>query len=309
MSHGISATDPGPANTTLPAIVTGAAGALTIVALTYFRDWLYGFHGLLAAAGFAALAYSPLVGRQTELRRFLLALAVVVLIAGNFFGGIAWMAQSVIVGVAMALAVARLLPYEAGMAVRLAASLGSTVSFLVLSVGVAVGVSRVARDGSVVQGSLVLAIVALLGMQVTLWAALRKIRAEARARSATPAIQTPQGWFWGKLNHRALGKQALGYRYVDPTRGASFHVVGELDALPSAEALRRAGYRGSETVRLGGHVTMYPQTGASAEDASFLQRQFAEGGPVGVVVLALSADERRALGLPDAPPWISSYLA
>lgn len=299
------------ANTTLSAIGIGAAGAIAISALSYFKYPLSGLHGPIAAAGLAALAYSPLARRPAGLRGLLLGAAVVVLLVGNFFGGLAHVAEAVAVGVAMGLAAARLLPYEAGLKVRLGAGLGSTVTFLGLALVLGSLLTVVTHDRFIVEGSLVLGIAALLGMQTTLSAMLKWSRAEARAAAATGAVamQAPRGWFWGKLNHRALGRQVLGYRYIDPTAGASFHIVGELAALPAAEALRRAGYRGRETVRLGGHTTMYPRDGASAEEARFLQQEFDEGGPSGTVVLALSTDEKRALGLPDAPPWISTYLA
>jgi hypothetical protein len=171
-----------------------------------------------------------------------------------------------------------------------------------------------AGDGSAVAGrALIFTLIALVIMNIVLKVALKR-----QARTGAPetphqygvVVQgpwtAPQGWMWAKLHDKNLGIYALGYRYVDQVGGVSFHVVADLRSQPTAESLRRAGYRGDRTVRLGQHETLYVD-GLPPELVAFQQGSFEQGGLTGAVVMALTAGERSWFGLPDAPPWAQTY--
>lgn len=283
--------------------------------------YLHGlFCGLGGAGAIFALSYAPF--RHKPSTRVALMIGGGIVVVGTFmFSALAFFSVSVVVGAALAIAMAEMLPHDAPMGDRLAVSLGSMFSMLGVALVVPVVVSSLpfdfARD--LLAKSLVQTIVALVATHLVLWVVLNAVAGEARIRapSVRPphvatswppvAVAPPPGWFWGKLHVRASGTQALGYRYTDPTGGASFHVVADLASLPPAHVLAERGYRGDTTFRLGGHETLYVE-GLPADVVGFQQAEFEKGGAAGTVVMALTTAEKQALGLPDAPPWIGHYL-
>lgn len=121
-----------------------------------------------------------------------------------------------------------------------------------------------------------------------------------------PARPIPPQWHWAWLHERAIGRKSFGYYYRDPVGGPSFHIVHQ-GLAPDADALATQRYRGDTTVRLGAHETLTLPEGA-ADLVSFMREMFDQGGASGTAVLRLTDEERRALRLPEAPPWIGVYL-
>ncbi len=220
----------------------------------------------------------------------------------------------IVVGYGLGIYCATLLPENAGMGRRLGVAFG-TLGAVFVSAGVGgLVMGAVAGDPIAVAGrALMFTLVSLVIMNIVLKVAL-KHQAHAGAPQTAHhhgvVVQgpwtAPHGWMWAKLNDRKLGIYALGYRYIDPVGGPSFHVVADLRSQPSAESLRRAGYRGDRTVRLGEHETLYVD-GIPPELVAFHQGSFEEGGVTGAVVMALTKGERSWLGLPDAPPWAQTF--
>lgn len=126
----------------------------------------------------------------------------------------------------------------------------------------------------------------------------------ATAAASTPTA-VPPTWGWAHLNER--GKKYVGYYYRDRMAGLSFHVLYEATTPSTADALRASGYRGSLTIRLPAHESMRIPEGA-VDLAGMLRESFEAGGVNGCAVLMLTASERAALGLPEAPAWIEHYL-
>jgi hypothetical protein len=89
--------------------------------------------------------------------------------------------------------------------------------------------------------------------------------------------------------------------------GFSFHVLSDLAAAPHPARLRAAGYRGPGTLRLGRFETLH-LTDSPPDAVQFQKEKFEQGGVFGTVVMALTPQEQNGLGLPSAPPWVSSYL-
>lgn len=220
----------------------------------------------------------------------------------------------VIVGYGLGIYCATLVPEDAKMGRRLGVAFGS-LGAVFASAGVGgLLMGAIAGDARDVAGrALIFSLPMLVVMNIVLKVALKR---QARADMPQTAHQhgvvvqgpwtAPQGWMWAKLHDKNLGIYALGYRYVDQVGGVSFHVMADLRSQPNAESLRRAGYRGDRTVRLGQHETLYVD-GLPQELVAFQQGSFEQGGLSGAVVMALTAGERSWYGLPDAPPWAQVY--
>jgi hypothetical protein len=125
-------------------------------------------------------------------------------------------------------------------------------------------------------------------------------------------METPQGWYWGRL-HVVGHVKAIGYYYRDKSAGPSFNILVELgDPSPPASAIadaaRAASYRGSSTFRMGAHEEVFVE-GLPPGDAAFMRTMFdSPQGPVRCRVMRLTREEIEAYGLPAAPPWIQFYL-
>jgi hypothetical protein len=123
----------------------------------------------------------------------------------------------------------------------------------------------------------------------------------------------PSTWYWGRLHDlHGPASKAIGYYYRDKTGGPSFHVVVDVTNGEDAAEIKRAAaacnYRGEVTMRLGAHEEIFADN-VPPSDADFLRKEFDDpSGPVKTRVMRLTAEERSAFGLPDAPDWAQFYL-
>jgi hypothetical protein len=302
------------------ALVVGTATGLALTFWTVADMWIdesffetdqvpFVVRGLVngAVAGGLILALGGSRLRSTKLAWGLAAAAVV---ASALFVKLSFFAPGVVLGAAVGLWGAELLSDKAAMSSRLGVGLSLGLVPFVAAGASAIGAQSFTYADVAVR-ALLLTTVSIAALGMALKSAPPPIAAEPRpmrrAQAPRAAQPLPQGWLWGKLHDRTTGVKALGYLYVDPTAGASFHVLGALDALPSADALERQNYRGDRTIRLGAYETLYVNDALPPELVAFQNQSFEEGGVFGTVVLALSTREKQSLRLPEAPPWAAIY--
>jgi Domain of unknown function (DUF4328) len=133
--------------------------------------------------------------------------------------------------------------------------------------------------------------------------------------SAPPAVAFPPEWGWAWVHQKAGNLKVLGYYYRDKTAGFSVKMLVDLmqpmDFSQIAAAARAVGYRADTTIRLGGHETLNVE-GLPSDFAAMMKAKYESGtspaGPAAAIVLRLTKEECRVLGLPIAPPHMEVYV-